>query len=122
MSVNRKENYMATEQIVSLDTLGSGAAMEMFQDELQRVLDNITDVNTDPKAVREVKLTVKIKPDEGREVGAVTISTASKVAPIKSVGTVFFIGKRAGQTVAMERNPKQLTFDDANVVSMKEAK
>lgn len=102
---------MASERIVSLDTLGNGAAMEMFGDELQRVLDNIIDPNTDPKAIREVTLKVKIKPDEDREMGNVTIATASKLAPVKSVDTIVFIGQVEGKAIATERNPKQPAFE-----------
>lgn len=112
---------MADENLVSLATLSDGAAIEMFDEELQRVLDNILDVNTDPKQAREITLKVKIQPNENREMGAVSIGTVSKLAPSKSVSTVFFMGRRAGRAVATERNPKQLTFDDSNVAKMKEA-
>jgi hypothetical protein len=112
---------MAEETEVSLESLGNGAAVELFSDALGKVLNNIVDINTDPKAVREVTLKVKIKPNEDREVGQVQISTATKLAPIKSVDTVVFIGRRGGQAIAVESNPKQPGLFNTNVAPLKEA-
>lgn len=109
----------AGEQYVGLDTIGQGAAIEMFHDELQKVLTNILDPNTRPTVVRSITLKVEIKPDEDRSFGAVAISTQSKLAPVKAVGTAIYIGKRAGEAVATERDSRQLTFDE-NVLEMKE--
>lgn len=110
---------MAEEKYVSLETLGQGAAVEMFQVELEKVLANIIDVNTKPTSVRRISLTVDIKPDEDRSFGTVAIATASKLAPVKAVGTAIYIGSHAGQPVATERDTRQLAFDD-NVVGIKE--
>lgn len=95
------------ENVVSLSTLGNGAAVELFQAELQKVLDNIVDENTKPTAVREVTLKVKIKPSEDRDYGEVSISCVAKLAPLAPFGTNFFIGKHRGKGVAQEHNPKQ---------------
>jgi len=110
---------MAEEKYVSLDTIGQGAAVEMFQAELDKTLINITDPNTRPTAVRRITLTVDIKPDEDRSFGTVIIATQSKLAPVKAVGTAIYIGNRAGKAVATERDVRQLTFDE-NVTSIKE--
>ena len=92
---------------VNLSTLGGGAAVQLFQAELQKVLDNIVDENTKPDAVREVTLKVKIKPDVDRDYGQVSISCTSRLAPMAPFGTNFFIGKQRGKGVAQEHNPKQ---------------
>jgi len=110
---------MGEETQVCLATLGSGAAAEMFDDELGKALNNIVDVNTDPKAAREVTLKVTIRPNEDRTFGAVTIAASSKLAPVKSAGTAFFIGRKAGKAIAMERDPRQLAFESDNVTAMK---
>lgn len=55
-----------SETLLGLENLKDGAAVEMLNDELQRVLANIQDVNTDSKQVRELNLKIKIKPSEGR--------------------------------------------------------
>ncbi len=74
-------------QIVSLETLGGGAAVERFNYELQRVLDNIGDINTKPTAARKVQLTITIAPNEERTGAAVLIDVKSTLASIKSEAT-----------------------------------
>lgn len=99
--------------VVTLYTLGAGAAHELFQEELTKVIENILDVNTDGDAMREVTLKVKIKPDKGeRGVADVLISCTSKLAGLNSVGSRFYLGKHEGKPIAYEHNPKQLTFDE----------
>jgi hypothetical protein len=93
---------------VSLATLGNGAAVEMFDAELQRILDNIIDPNTKPTAIRSATLTVKIKPDEDREWGSVDIQACSKLASVQAYPTQIIIGKQNGKGVATEHNPKQI--------------
>lgn len=99
--------------VVTLYTLGGGAAHELFQEELTKVIDNILDVNTDSDAVREVSLKVRIKPDKGdRGQADVLISCTSKTAAISAVGSRFYLGKKEGKPIAYEHNPKQLIFDE----------
>ena len=50
---------------LSLTTIKDGAAVEMFDNCLDQVLQNIADINTNLKD-REIKLTVKIKPSKDR--------------------------------------------------------
>lgn len=95
---------------VTLATLRGGAAVEMFDAELQRVLDNIMDPNT-THAVREVTLKVKIKPDNDRGVGAVEIAVSAKLAAAVPATSRFYLGKDRGKAVAFEYNPAQLKLD-----------
>jgi hypothetical protein len=60
---------MEDEPSVSLQNLGGGAAIELFDLELQKVLENISDENTRPAVVREITLKVKIKPGDDRDYG-----------------------------------------------------
>ncbi len=99
------------EEYLSLSNLKSGAAVEMFDDELKRVLTNIQDVNTDPKTVRELTLTVKIKPSEDREFGAVSMEVKSKLAHPKPETTFINMGKRGGRAVAVEQGQRSISFD-----------
>src|SRR5262245_44360057 len=106
------------EKFLSLETLGHGAAVEMFNDELSKVLDNILDPNTTATAARSVTLTFTIKPDEDRTYGPGTIEVTTKFAPRKGVGVPVYIGRRAGKAVATERDQRQMSFDDGNVFPM----
>jgi len=107
-------DYELKQEFVSLETLGGGAsgrmsaAVELFNLEFQRVLDNCMDPNTKPTAKRQVILTVKLTPDENRESCVVEISAASKIAAVRPYPTHIFLGKDAGRVVAVEHDPKQM--------------
>jgi len=108
------------ERFVSLESLGGGAAIEMFQDEFDKVLANVLDPNTKATAARSVTLTVTIKPDENRRYGNTLIECKSKIASIRGVGTALYIGRAGGKPVATERDDKQMEIP-GNVVGIKEA-
>lgn len=99
------ENGKAT-----LATLAKGAAIERFDDELQRVLNNIIDPNT-AEGKRCITLKVEIKPDPDRVTAAVHVSCSSKLMPSKPCSTLFYVGKERGQGVAFEHNPEQLAMN-----------
>jgi hypothetical protein len=98
---------MSEEEQVSLASLRGGAAVEMFDGELQRILDNISDPNT-TLATREVTLKVKIKPSSSRTMGQVDITCSAKTAPNSPVSSSFYLGRDRNRTVAFEYNPEQL--------------
>jgi hypothetical protein len=106
-----------TVPVVTLATLADGAAAELFQSELDRVLRNIADVNTDAKQKRTITLTVTFAPDEERELGHVTVKAAAKLAGLKGAKTNVYFGRHQGQLVATEYNPKQSgLFDERTVL------
>jgi len=92
---------------VSLVTLGGGAAVEKFDFELERVLENIQDINCDATAVREVTVKVKIKPDRNREVGSVSVQATAKLAPELPHETPVYFSNKKGVHVAYQNDPKQ---------------
>lgn len=92
---------------VSLDTLGNGGAVELFDRELVRVLDNIRDPNTDYKTIRSVSVELLVKPNEDRESAAIKVSVRSKLAAPRGIASQIFIGEHEGKTVAVTYDPKQ---------------
>lgn len=98
----------------TIHSLADGAIPELFQEELNRAVENIGDPNTDAKTVRKVVLTVEIKPDERREIASVSTSVVSKLAPTRRISSVMHFGRIAGgKFVASDRSFRQMTFDDA---------
>lgn len=87
---------MATEKIIDLNGFAEGAAAEKFNNEMQKVLDNIADLNTDPEKVRTVTLTIKVKPSENRQTANVSVIAKSALAPAKEVSS----------TIIMDRDTK----------------
>jgi hypothetical protein len=92
---------------LTLENLCGGAALELFQSELDKVLRNIQDPNTDAKAVRKVTLEVIFAPDDEREVGAVSVKASTKLSGLKAAKSQVYFGRHEGRLVATEWNPKQ---------------
>lgn len=101
-------------QNLTLDTVAKGAAPERFQDELEKIVANILDPNTDPEAVRAITLTVKVKPSESREMATVLLEVKSKLAPPKGVPDTMYFGrsKKDGELVATRYDPSQLELGE----------
>ena len=74
-------------KIVDLNSFADGAMAERFNQELQKVLDNIVDPNTDPKKVRKVTLTVSISSNDKRELANVSVQAKSTMSPAKNIET-----------------------------------
>jgi len=92
---------------VDLQSLNSGAAVELFEEAFEKVLDNISDPNTDPRALREIRLVVKIKPNEERSGAVTTVSVASKLANVKPHESFIVLGTDGSGLHAYVSDPKQ---------------
>ena len=77
---------------VTIETMSDGAAIERANLELDRVLKNILDKNTDPTAAREVILKIRLKPRNDRAAAEVSIQALSKLAPVMGHNTEVYIG------------------------------
>ena len=78
---------------LNLAEMAQGAFMEQFHRELNQVLANIADPNTDPKKARKITLTMTLKPDENREVVTVETQSKSTLVPPKPLGTTIIIDR-----------------------------
>jgi len=99
---------------MTLETLAGGAAGELFLHELERVAENILDVNTEADAVRSITLKVTIKPGDERGSAGVTVTCASKLGPQKGAATTMFLGRRIGGkpiVTQFDQKQMQLAFD-----------
>jgi hypothetical protein len=101
----------------SISTIANGAVKEKIDWELQKVMRNIADPNTDPVKARILTIKLKIEPDENREISDVLVSVESKPAPIKPTKTRLFIAEDGdGHFVASElykdEAPGQVRIED----------
>lgn len=92
---------------VTLDTIAGGALIELFQAELTRCLDNISDINTDPVQKRTITITLELKPSVKRDTVDTKVKCGSKLAGIIAVNTQLFVGKHNGKLIAVENDPRQ---------------
>lgn len=95
------------EEIVTLASIGNGAALELFDHELKRVIANIGDPNTSAKTKREIVVKVIIQPDEERGIGFASLEVKSKLAGVKPVASTMYFGKKDGELVAVQSNFNQ---------------
>lgn len=94
--------------LLALDTVGGGVALEKFTRELRFVLENIADVNTEAKAKRTITMKFEFEPDEDREQLRVVVSTETKLASARSFGAIAYLGRKDGDPCAININPRQI--------------
>jgi len=79
-----------SDEKLTLENLGGGAAAELWNAELKTVLENIQDINTSP-GTREINLAVKLTPNERRDEIGIEIICKSKLGaqpPFKSAAKI----------------------------------
>ncbi len=99
---------------VSIFDLADGAVHERANLELERVMENIRDLNTDYKKPRTLTVTFTFTADEDRETVRVSHAVTSKLAPMKSMNTTIMLGYDDGKLTAVEQTkaiPGQLDIN-----------
>lgn len=102
---------------VNLETFAGGALQEKFDDAMEKVLANLTDVNTPWKNKRKIIVEVTFEQNEDRDDSTVNVSVVPKLAPVKPVSTRMAIGKdlKTGELFAEEYGSQcrgQMTIGD----------
>ena len=90
-------------KIAQLDELMDGALTERFNMAMERVLRNVFDPNTDPKAKREIQIVIQIAPNERRDAALFKVDVKSKTAPpVATEQTCFLYQDDEGNVTATE--------------------
>ena len=108
---------------MQLSEINSGALQEVFDYEFDKVLRNIRDVNTDPKAKRKVTIEMPISPNEKRTIGDIDFKVKHTEAPINGFATAITITEDGRKVVAEEIGnelPGQMNVE--NVLEMEGVK
>ncbi|MCJ0199322.1 hypothetical protein J0W87_18485, partial [Clostridioides difficile] len=79
--------------MIALEKFEGGVLKEKFNTELQKVLDNIADPNTDFKKTRKISLEIVFKANEDRDLAEVDIKSKSTIVEAKATTTKVLIGK-----------------------------
>lgn len=79
--------------IKQLDELMNGALTERFNSEMERVLNNVFDPNTDAKAKRQIQIVINIAPNERRDAADFKVDVKSKIAPPVAIEQMVFLHK-----------------------------
>lgn len=109
---------------LKVETLCGGGVVEALEYEVARMLDNIADVNTPAKKAREVRLVIKVKPNDQRNMAEVLVQTSSKLVPASPLETSILIDKdKKGKAVGAElwtgETPGQATLPDLDMHKIK---
>lgn len=106
-------------QLIGLDMshIAEGGLQEKLDNELEKVFDNILDLNTEPKAKRKITITLTMSSNEERTVVDTVMDVKSKLAPQSGVATTILVGRDydTGQLHANELKssiPGQMYFDE----------
>lgn len=91
---------------VDLVTINNGAAMDLFQEEFDKVMRNINDVSIESDAVREISLKFKIKPNKDRTSAVCVIQSSSRLASICEHESSIFLSQKG----AFVTDPRQMDF------------
>jgi hypothetical protein len=100
---------------ITLENIADGVAAELFAHELDKVVKNICDVNTEHKTKRQITLTFSFVPDESREETRIVVEAKSKLAQIKPCAKTAFIGKLNGKPAIFGQNTRQIDMFDNGV-------
>lgn len=87
---------------MSLSNIGRGALAELFDRELQDVLANIRDPNSDIKKPSAITIKVIIEPDENRSAAKIKYSIESRKAPPRIRQSTIMFGVEDGEFIANE--------------------
>lgn len=99
---------MSKQEIITLENLGGGAAAEMFEESLAKVIENVVNPNTKPETTRSITLCMKVKPGKKqRTLCVVELSCVEKLAPVMPFETAIFVGMDNGVAEATEYAPDQ---------------
>lgn len=78
---------------IDLNTFANGGLAEKVNIEMQKVFENIKDVNTNPNTARTVTVKIKVKPDKDRDVAMTSIDVTSNLAPHEGITTKIMVGR-----------------------------
>lgn len=99
-----KDNELKRESILRM---AAGAIEEKVDYEVSRVIDNIIDPNTDPKAKRKITVTLVFQPDAERRHIALQAEAKSALAPTAAVATAMMITSDGnGEMIVAEMVPQ----------------
>lgn len=91
-----------TETKIDLNNFSEGALRERIEQEVQKVLENIADPNTDAKKSRKVTATLTFKANENRKMAEVIIDVKSTILQASPVATVMLIDHNSESVVGAE--------------------
>jgi hypothetical protein len=93
---------------INLVNVAKGKAVQAFEDELMKVLENILDDSTEAEAKRSIILTFEFMPHGDRKASIVLVRAVSKLAPSRAEAQLVHLGRMdGGIPTALADDPNQ---------------
>ena len=93
---------MSNINIIDLNKFGNGALAQKVNHELQRIIENINDPNTNPTKARTLTIKLSLTADEEREYIETGIDVTSSLVGYKPAKAKMLMGKQDGKVTARE--------------------
>ena len=94
---------------INIGNINEGAAIDAFDLEIRKVLDNIADLSTVATATRSITLRVDFKPESDRCKVHTEMSVSTKLAGIEKNKSKIWVAKSDdGYLVALDGDPRQM--------------
>lgn len=93
---------MKTVAAKSILEMAYGSIMERADYEMEKIVENILNENTDPEAKRTMTLKLVFEPSPDREMVNVNVQASSKLAPFVSLRVGLRVGRSGGACYAKE--------------------
>jgi hypothetical protein len=112
--------------VLSIGNICNGALPEIFNRDLEKILENINDPDTDADKKRSMTIELTFIPFSDRSGASVELKTKMKLVGVPAVTATVFIGKHEGRLVAVPKDEHQKELfgeqeapEQGNVVGMK---
>lgn len=92
---------------LNIGNICGGAVPELFEREVQQLMKNVGDLNTDPEAKRSITFEFHFKPSPDRKSAVVKLTCKAKHAGVNSVAGSVFMTTAHGQVLAFTEDPRQ---------------
>lgn len=113
---------MDNKMFFDINNMGEGVIQDLLNKELNRVLENIQDVNTVPEKKRTITAKISFSPNKTRTAAMVTVECSSNLVPDSTFETQIAIGLDGGLIKAREISAKQLSLFTEEKVNLRRAK
>ena len=95
---------------LNIGNVCGGAVPELFEHEIQKMLKNVADVNTDPEAKRSITFEFTFKPAPDRKSAVVKLVCKAKHAGVNAVAGSVFMSQAHGEVAAFTEDPRQTSL------------
>lgn len=99
---------------VNYENLGNGAAKQLVERELARVLENLLDPSTDHAESRSIGLKVVFTTDKSRKSVRMAVDVKSKLASAERYESTAFIDTEGGMLSLKQQDPNQQSLFDGS--------